>query len=536
MIKLLDCTLRDGGYINDWKFGKKKISGICRCLIEARIDIVEVGFLTDLNHTSDHSLYSSTNEIDAICPQKGKSMLAAMIALGEKEMDPSSLPDSSDCNLDIVRITFHRTDEEISRAVSYAKCLMAKGYKVCMQPVGTTSYTDKQLLELIEQMNTLKPYAFYLVDTLGILCEEELLRLIYLIDYNLADGILFGFHSHNNLQMSFADAQVIIDYHSKRDFIVDCSIYGMGRGAGNLCTELITEHINKLGQTRYNMIPILEAMDNYIYPIYLTSKWGYSAHYYIAATHKCHPNYAAFLMNKQTLTMNQVNYLLKNIPQENKYIFNKNIINDLYYSFQSNSEKTCGEEGIKTLSDLLDGKNILVLAPGNSVYGNRNIIDNYITENNPIIISINACIADYHSDFVFFSNQKRLYEYDSDNTVKMILTSNLSGVASDAIYVNYSQICGRNCDEADNSGMMILRLLNEVGIKSATLAGYDGFGGEVMYSYNTNILQDSSQRNQAIALQLKEIMKNMDIRFLTPSKYLEIIGNSIGETDEDEKV
>jgi len=216
VIKLLDCTLRDGGYINNWKFGKREISELCRCLVEARTDIIEVGFLTDLEHTEDDALYSNCEEIRAVCNKKEKSMLAAMIALGEKEMNPELLEPAETSPLDIVRITFHRDEAEITRAISYAKCLMDKGYKVCMQPVGTTSYLDKQLIELIEKINELKPWAFYLVDTLGILCKEELLRFIYLIDYNLALGIKLGFHSHNNLQMSFANAQQIIEHHSSR--------------------------------------------------------------------------------------------------------------------------------------------------------------------------------------------------------------------------------------------------------------------------------------------------------------------------------
>lgn len=524
-IKLLDCTLRDGGYINDWKFGKKEISEICRCLTEAKIDIIELGFLTDLPHTADYSLYSNTEEIDKACPEKKQSLLAAMIALGEKEMDPSSLPEAADSNLDIVRITFHRDEKEINRAVKYAQCLTAKGYKVCMQPVGTTAYTDKQLLQLIEIINELNPYAFYLVDTLGILCKDELVRFIYLIDYNLNKGIKLGFHSHNNLQMSFANAQQILECYSKREFIVDCSVYGMGRGAGNLCTELIANYTNSIGASQYNLVPVLEALDDYIYPIYLKASWGYSPHYYIAATHCCHPNYAAYLMNKQTLTMNQVDYLLKNIPIENRYIFNRRVIHDLYYNFQS--KKVDDVKSTAALAEILKGRNILVLAPGHSIYDSYENIQKYIDEKNPIVISLNASFKGYKSDFVFFSNQKRLYGYESVDSQKLILTSNLSNISNDSYYVNYSRICGKNRSEADNSGVMLLRLLEQLEVKNVAVAGYDGFGGTAKYSYKSNLSQtnylNTEKKNEAIAMQLSEIMDNMHIEFLTHSLYLEII-------------
>ena len=155
-ISLLDCTLRDGGYINNWNFGEKIIKKVCSNLVNAGIDIIEVGFLTNFKHSKDDALYGNCWEIENVVDfSTDKVQIAAMIAIGEKEMNPISLPKAEDTVLDIVRITFHHTRQEIERAVEYATCLMEKGYKVCMQPVGTTVYKDKELLELIELVNCL---------------------------------------------------------------------------------------------------------------------------------------------------------------------------------------------------------------------------------------------------------------------------------------------------------------------------------------------------------------------------------------------
>ena len=300
-IQLLDCTLRDGGYINKWHFGKETITSVISKLAEAKIDIIEVGFLSDMPHTEDESLYSTSKELDSAVniDKNENSKIAAMIAIGEMEMNPAILPSADQGILDIVRITFHNNDSEVEKMIRFTRCLMEKGYKVCVQPVGTTSYSDRELLELIDKVNGLKPFAFYLVDTLGILQARELLHFVDLIDHNLASGIKLGFHSHNNLQISYSNAQRIIDYVSDREFILDCSVYGMGRGAGNLCTELIAQYLNSIGLCSYQMMSIFEVLDDYIYPIFSRFSWGYNAHYYISAVHRCHPNYAAFLMNKQ---------------------------------------------------------------------------------------------------------------------------------------------------------------------------------------------------------------------------------------------
>ena len=91
-IALLDCTLRDGGYINNWQFGKREIKHIIKHLDKAKIEIIEVGFLTDITHTDEQSLFYNSGEIDNVCVDIKTSKIAAMIALGEKEIDPRLAP------------------------------------------------------------------------------------------------------------------------------------------------------------------------------------------------------------------------------------------------------------------------------------------------------------------------------------------------------------------------------------------------------------------------------------------------------------
>lgn len=523
-IKLLDCTLRDGGYINNWDFGESVIPKIIGGLSETGIDIIEVGFLTNPEHTRDQSLYSSCAELDKVCSENRHSLIAAMIALGEKELDPSLLPDSSETCLDIVRITFHKTDTEIERAISYAKCLMEKGYRVCMQPVGTTTYSDYELLELIKKVNDLKAYAFYLVDTLGTLYGKELTRMLYLIDNNLSAEICLGFHSHNNLQMSFADAQEIVNFNSDREFIVDCSVFGMGRGAGNLSTELIIEYINKQHGSEYDIDPILAITDDYIHPIYLTAPWGYSVHYYLAALWFCHPNYASYLLNKQTITMKDVSSILSALPAERRHIYDKDLIRKLYSDFQSrhdNSSDDLAELG-KTLCD----REILAIAPGRTVKTNVEDIRKFVSEKKPMIFSINTSFEDIPVDFVFVSNKKRLPNISAGGSCRMITTSNLP-YTDGAICVDYELLSNASSDEQDNSGMMLLRLLKKVGAQRVYLAGFDGFSGDPQSNYYSPRMINSVNRdaldakNASIKSQLAELKKEMEIVFITPSIYNE---------------
>lgn len=180
-IRILDCTLRDGGYINDWKFGRDTIVSILDKLDQAHIDIIECGFLTGMVKDAECSLFESAEAIEAVLPKRERnSMYVAMIAIGEKELDPLKLEPYRGTGIEGIRLTFHK--KEISQAVSWAQILMEKGYRVFMQPVGTVFYSDMELLQLVERINELSPYAFYIVDTLGSMYRNDVSHRFYVID------------------------------------------------------------------------------------------------------------------------------------------------------------------------------------------------------------------------------------------------------------------------------------------------------------------------------------------------------------------
>lgn len=391
-----------------------------------------------------------------------------------------------------------------------------------MQPVGTTTYSDYELLNLIKKVNSLRAYAFYLVDTLGTLYGKELTRMLYLIDNNLSPDICLGFHSHNNLQMSFANAQEIVCFNSDREFIVDCSVFGMGRGAGNLCTELIIEYINKQHGVSYNIEPILAITDDYINPIYLSTPWGYSVHYYLAALWFCHPNYASYLLNKQTITMKDVSSILSALPEESRHIYDKELIRKLYNEFQIHNNNNFDD--LTLLKKAFWGRKILAIAPGKTVRTEFENIRNFIVKNKPIVVSINTAFENIAVDYVFVSNKKRFWNIRLSDSCRMITTSNLPKTDG-AIRVDYEMLSKIGSDEQDNSGMMLLRLLKKVGVKKVFLAGYDGFSSDPQSNYHSPRMINSVDRgaidakNASIRSQLSELVKEMELIFITPSIY-----------------
>ena len=527
-MQILDCTLRDGGYVNDWQFGEKVTKKIIKRLSDAHIDIVECGFLSDTEYSADRTIFNTIDQIGSLLPQNSKSKYVAMIALGEKEISYEKLSKCDNSAIFGIRLTFHK--HEIERAFDFARNLMDKGYEVFIQPVGTCSYSDRELLDLIEKVNELKPYAFYIVDTLGTITGTELIRLFHLTDHNLAGEIRIGFHSHNNLQLAYANAQELIRVFTDREIILDASVLGMGRGAGNLCTELIAQHMNECLQSDYNVTALLEIVDKYLTSIKEKHQWGYTIPYYISAVHKCHPNYAIYLTNRQTLNMKDIERIIANIPEEKRALYDKAYVARAYNDYLSHfiDDSEC----IHKLSEMWKNKNILVLAPGRTLLDEEEKVREYINRNHPFVIAVNFDGQIYDTDMLFISNMKRFSNCDAllNGEIKknIVVTSNISTEQKENVdVVNYTSYLNIDSSISDNSCLMLCKLLKKCNVESVAFAGFDGFISDNSRNYfsqemNNNLeTQTLEVRTQKVKEQMEQLRKNLNITFVTSSKYEE---------------
>ena len=524
-IQVLDCTLRDGGDINDWRFGRKTIVSILDKLEQANIDIIECGFLTRMVKEKDCSLFNSVSDLESVLPKRERSsMYVAMIAIGEKELHPSELAPYDGKSIQGIRLTFHK--KEIQQAMEWAKIIMEKGYQVFMQPVWTVFYSDIELLRLVEKINALRPYAFYIVDTLGSMYRNEVSHRFYLIDENMDPQIRLGFHGHNNMQLAFSNAQVLGKIQTKRTLILDSSVYGMGRGAGNLPTELITQYINKKIQSRYDVTMVMDIYDEYIAAIRKEYEWGYTMPYHIAASHVCHPSYAAYLINKQTLTMKDIEKIIQSIPDEYKVLYDRELIEQLYVQFQS--KKIDDSAAVQEITGLIQGRKLLILAPGKTLVSHRQEIKDFIEREHPYVISINFVDIGYPLDACFVSNHKRIdalsREIRSAEGIRLLLTSNIPRLNREGcLYVDYDRYTNPDPVVSDNAGLMLLKLLQASGAREMFLAGFDGFQEQENY-YSEELylpvdIDEIEEKKIRMKKQIKELSRTAKLYFLTPSLY-----------------
>lgn len=516
-VKVLDCTLRDGGYINNWLFGNSNIRDIIKNLESANIDIIETGFLRPVEYDQNSSVFNTVEQIKKhISPKKQGVLYTAMIE--NRNYPKLNIPNYNGDSVDIIRVTFRKDEWEDAR--ENIRDIVSKGYKVCVQPVGSATYDDQSLLNLIRDVNIIKPYAFYIVDTLGIMYRHDMRKFYYLIDSNLSKDICLGYHSHNNLQMAFANAQEMTRLNHERTIIIDSSCYGMGRGVGNLATELIVDYINTNMEHKYSLTPILNIVDKYLMPIYAEQRWGYDLPYFLSATVKCHPNYAAFLLKKETLSIEKIEKLLSLIPIESRSEYNSELIENLYLEMQEFDIDD--SESYSLLTNLVKGKNVLILGPGASIIKHE---DSIKTMNSwDVTISTNFIPGNYDTDALFISNEKRLNSFDIENESMIIATSNLKDELPNAILFNYASLLGEG-DASDNAGAMLIRILKSVGAKKIFIAGFDGFDVNSSDNYAVSTFKKSldfntvQKKNEDISKQLKLALNGVEYQVITPTKY-----------------
>lgn len=516
-VKLLDCTLRDGGHINHSLFGKRVINGVIQKLSASNMDYIEVGFLrTDMDTTSsDLAIFSSIAEAEKKIPQiSGNSELVLLAQ--EDQFDIQKLEPCNDrSRFKMIRVSFH--DCEIG--LKFCEQIILKGYKCCINPINLTGYSDEQILTIVREANRIKPFALTIVDTFGSMRFQDLGRIYYLIENNLNENIAIGLHLHENLSLSFSLGQNFLNIKNPcRDVIIDGSLYGMGRVPGNLCIELMMDYMNLNYNTNYVTPEALEAIDEFIIPIRQKTPWGYSIAYSLSANCKVHRTYAEYLLQKGKITIADINFILQKISSDNKGRYNENYIESLYREYMD--VWVDDDQVIKELRNKYENKNICMIAPGKSIKNNLSALLN--SANPDYIFCLNFVDERIALDGVFYTNQKR---YNNDylnidyNTV--VLSSNIRN-SHDQKYsiVSYARLTEHFEIYSESSILMALNLFTLLNCRRIMLIGFDGFTmGENFYSKGYERVENYEDNIPILKELLPKYAEQIDISFLTPSKY-----------------
>ena len=197
------------------------------------------------------------------------------------------------------------------------------------------TYSDNEIINLIRLVNEKVPFAkaFYIVDSFGQMKSGDCSRILKIVDEYLNKDICIGFHGHNNLQLAYANSLELINNDLNRTYMLDSSLNGMGKGAGNVPTELIMNYLNQNYQTDYNLKPIYNIINEVIDDFKKEYTWGYSTNYLLSSLNGCTPSYINFFVNKCHIKSSELPKILSLIEDHKKISFDEIYAEEIYAKY-----------------------------------------------------------------------------------------------------------------------------------------------------------------------------------------------------------
>jgi len=322
MVKLFDCTVRDGGHLNGWNFSIDFVSALYHAAIEAGVDYFEIGYRFD-NPRSDWGYFAHCDDIflKKTFQENDKCKIAVMIDAGKCSSNKFQKCNIKNTIIKTIRIATY--PDKLNLAFKLCEDLKDKGYEILINFMAISKYKkeDFEKIKNWKNKNILK--SAYFADSFGAFLPEDV--TLYQNKLKSLGFENVSFHAHNNLQMAFANSIKAIenDFYS-----IDASIYGMGRGAGILPMELVLGYFNKKEMYKYNPIPYFNVIEKYYYELSNNIQWGYQIPSLIGGFQNIHPNYIKELFDKK-IKPDKIWNITDKLKEKETISYNSNVINEL---------------------------------------------------------------------------------------------------------------------------------------------------------------------------------------------------------------
>lgn len=287
--KIVDCTIRDGGLVNNWDFSVEFVQKLYAGLNEAGVDYMEIGYKNSpklLKGADQAGPWRFLNDdfLKKVIPQKGNTKLSALVDIGR--VDENDILPRSESLLDLIRVACYVKD--VDKALKLVQVFHDRGYETTLNIMALSNVMEKELLEAFEMIKESVVDVVYIVDSYGSLDYKDMDYLVNKFKTHLPNKRL-GVHTHNNMQLAFSNTLVAADLGVE---FLDASVYGMGRAAGNCPTELLVTHLKN---TNYKLRPMLEVLEQLLIPLREKEEWGYLIPYMITGSLDEHPRSAMAL-------------------------------------------------------------------------------------------------------------------------------------------------------------------------------------------------------------------------------------------------
>ena len=284
MTKILDCTIRDGGHLNGWNFDEDCVRSVYTAALKSGVDFFEIGYRNKCSGKDFGKFYRCEDDfLFSLLELNENCKLSVMIDTGKSDLNDFKICRSDLTPLSHVRVSTYV--EKLDEALSLCEGLLEKNYNVFLNLMAVSNFCDKDFKKLEKNCCKNSLESVYFADSFGTLFPDDIEKF-----YEILKGIgieKISFHSHNNLQLAFANTLKAFELNF---YSVDATVFGMGRGAGNLPMELLLGYLAKEKNDKYNPVFYMEIIEKYFQDFYKKTPWGYSLPHLIGGLKNIHPN------------------------------------------------------------------------------------------------------------------------------------------------------------------------------------------------------------------------------------------------------
>ena len=490
-INLIDCTLRDGGYYNNWDFDRGLVQKYINSMNTIGISYIEMGFRSFQSKDFKGPNWYTTDSYLKTFKIPKKINIGVMVNAFELISHPSGFKIAADkmfkrkkfSRVNFVRLACHFN--EFSKTLEIAKILKKKGYLVAVNLMQISERSDKEILDAGKLAEQAKIKILYFADSLGGMDNEYIKKVVKILKKSWRGDL--GIHAHNNLGLALSNT---IEATKEGVTWVDSTVMGMGRGAGNVQTEFLVLELEDFKKNFQKHIDLLKLIKSYFEPLFQRYKWGINPYYYLAGKFGIHPTYIQEMLNIKL----KEEELVDAINQLKNHGASRYDVNLVRSEFQKPIKLKKGSWSPKRR---IKGREVLLVTSGPNILDYKNEIENYIVKHKPYVIALNsstyikknlinlyvAC-----NPLTIVSDLKKLKNIKTPIVLpKAILSKNLTSKFNSFKILNYGVGIKENkFDIYENCSNIpklytvayALSVATSGQPKRILLAGFDGYGSE----------------------------------------------------------
>ena len=434
-MKILDCTIRDGGLLNNWEFDDKLVKASYFAAEKAGVDYFEIGYKNDPKKEGLGPFgYCDNKYISSLFKNSPNLKLLCMIDAGKYTGYDICERNDKENPFSGIRVAAYPHEAQI--AINLIEMLHQKGYEVFLQLMASSEWNEDQFNIIKNWQNKNIIEAIYFADSFGSFIPSDIPHFVDKLKSLGFDKV--GLHPHNSLQMAFANT---LEAFKAGITNIDATIYGMGRGSGNLPVEIILSYLYKNGEKKYNVVPYLDVIERFYIDMMKQYQWGYSLKSLFGGIKNIHPYYISELFKQNFYTAGEIWNLLDNIKKNCSISFSqadlKNTLEQRFYMPTLEQAKGAVLEVEKQtkivpaddafllsdlpLKDRHKNKKFIIIANGPSISKYSEEIKSFIKSNNLIAIGCNDFKNIYEPEYHIFVSKKRFLKCSPTIDKKSIL-------------------------------------------------------------------------------------------------------------------